>query len=69
MVKIDGKKSKLFPKGFPHGGRCIFQGVEHPVGKVDLHRLTDLSFFAAADLRRKLALSDAIASSAVSNGP
>ena len=63
MVKIDGKKSKLFPKGFPHGGRCIFQGVEHPVGKVDLHRLTDLSFFAAADLRRKLALSDAIASS------
>ena len=63
MLKIAGKKSKLFPKGFPHGGRCIFQGVEHPVGKVDLHRLTDLSFFAAADLRRKLALSDAIASS------
>jgi len=69
MLKIDGKKSKLFPKGLPHAGRCIFQGVEHPVGKVDLHRLTDLSFFAAADLRRKLALSDAIASSAVSNGP
>jgi hypothetical protein len=50
MLKIDGKKSKLFPKG-------LFQ------------RLADLSLFAAARLRRKLTLSDAIASSAVLNGP
>ena len=69
MVKIVGKKLKLFPKGLSNSGRSIFQGVEHPVGKVDLHRLDDLRFFATARLRRKLALIDAIASAAVSNGP
>ena len=68
MVKIVRQKSKLFPKRFSNSGGSMLQGVEHPVGKVDLHRLADLILFAAA-LRRRLALSDAIASAAVSNGP
>jgi hypothetical protein len=68
MLKIAGKKSKLFPKGFSNSGRSIYQGVEHSVGKVELHPLAGLIFFAAV-LRRKLALIDAIASAAVSNGP
>jgi hypothetical protein len=69
VVKIAGKKSKLFTKGPSNSGRSIFQRIEHPVGKVDFHRLAYVRFFAAACLRRKLALIDAIASAAVSNGP
>jgi len=69
MMKINGEETKLFPKGLLNRGRSIFQGVEHPVGKIDLHQLADVSFFLAARLRRRLALSDAIASSAVLNGP
>ncbi len=69
MVKILGKKVKLFPKGFSNSERSDFQGVEHPVGKVDLHRLDDLRFFAAARLLCRLASIEAMAAAAVSNGP
>jgi hypothetical protein len=67
-MQIPGKKVELFTKSLPNGGRSIFQGVEHPVRKVDLHRPDDLRFFAIAR-RRKLRSIDAIASAAVANGP
>ena len=48
---------------------CAKRRMTKVDGKKSELFLADLSFFLAACLRRKLALSDAIASAAVLNGP